>query len=185
MTLQITDTMKIYEITTNPTEQELLQRLSQRFGVTNAVSLEDLNKKLEQKIIDRAASRVGLPPGSTVDQVLSAQKNYVKNVLPGIQADRAKELAKIDSYKGLSAQEILKRELAAIEQLKTQAGKAIPAAARAGWLETLAGSMGVMGRIAAAATGIGATLASYSSDLNSGEEEELARRRAMPPKITK
>lgn len=177
--------MRIYEITTNPTEQQLLQRLSQRFGVTNAVSLEDLNKKLEQKIIDRAASRVGLPPGSTVDQVLAAQKNYVKNVLPGIQADRAKELAKIDSVKGLSAQEILKRELPAIEQLKTQAGKAIPAAARAGWLETLAGSMGVMGRIAAAATGIGATLASYSSDLNSGEEEELARRRAMPPKITK
>ncbi len=188
--------MRIYEITTNPTEQQLLQRLSQRFGVTNAVSLEDLNKKLEQKIIDRAASRVGLPPGSTVDQVLAAQKNYVKNVLPGIQADRAKELAKIDSVhakelakidsvKGLSAQEILKRELPAIEQLKTQAGKAIPAAARAGWLETLAGSMGVMGRIAAAATGIGATLASYSSDLNSGEEDELARRRAMPPKITK
>lgn len=177
--------MRIYEITTNPTEQQLLQRLSQRFGVTNAVSLEDLNKKLEQKIVDKAASRVGLPPGSTVDQVLAAQKNYVKNVLPGIQADRAKELAKIDSVKGLSAQEILKRELPAIEQLKTQAGKAIPAAARAGWLETLAGSMGVMGRIAAAATGIGATLASYSSDLNSGEEEELARRRAMPPKITK
>jgi hypothetical protein len=120
-----------------------------------------------------------------VDQVLAAQKNYVKTVLPGIQADRAKELTKIDSVKSLSAQEILKRELPAIEQLKAQAGKAIPAATRAGWLQTLAGSMGVVGRMAAAATGIGATLASYSSDLNSGEEEELARRRQLPPKITK
>jgi hypothetical protein len=177
--------MLIYEITTNSTEQQLLQRLSQQFGIANATSLEDLNKKVEQKLIDKCAVRVGLPPGSTVDQVLAAQKNYVKTVLPGIQADRAKELTKIDSVKSLSAQEILKRELPAIEQLKAQAGKAIPAATRAGWLQTLAGSMGVVGRMAAAATGIGATLASYSSDLNSGEEEELARRRQLPPKITK
>jgi hypothetical protein len=38
-------------------------------------------------------------------------------------------------------------------------------------------------RIAGGITGIGATLATHSTGLNSGEEEELARRRSMPPTI--
>jgi hypothetical protein len=76
--------MRIYEITavTDPAEIKLLQRLSQRFGLATAVSLEDLNNKLERKIIDRCAVRVGLPPGSTVDQVLAAQARHVRANYP-------------------------------------------------------------------------------------------------------
>jgi hypothetical protein len=91
--------MRIYEITavTDPAETKLLQRLSQRFGLATAVSLEDLNNKLERKIIDRCAVRVGLPPGSTVDQVLAAQaraaSNYSKLVLSPHHIEALKQLA--------------------------------------------------------------------------------------------
>ena len=192
--------MKIYEITapipaTDPAEIQMLQRLSQKFGIANATSLTDLNNKLEQKLIDKCAVRVGLPPGSTVDQVLAAQKNYMKNVLPGVQADRAAdlarkqavntaELAKINSSAGLSAQEILKREMPAIEQLIATAAKNLSPVAEAGWLEKMGSFLGVAGRAAAAVTGVGATLATYTGGLNTGEDEELAKRRQQAPTIT-
>ena len=176
--------MRFYEITapaTDPTEIKLLQRLSQQFGIAAATSLDDLNSKLEQKIIDRCATRVGLPPGSTVDQVLAAQKNYVKNIFPGIQANRAAELAKIKSYSGLSAQEILKREMPAIEQIIAAASKTLAPVAEAGWLEKLGNFLGMAGRVGAAVTGVGASLATYTGGLNSGEDEELAKRRQQYP----
>jgi hypothetical protein len=177
--------MRLYEITaTDPAEIQMLQRLSQKFGIANATSLTDLNNKLEQRLIDKCATRMGLPPGSTVDQVLAAQQKYVKNVLPGIQADRTAELAKIKGYSGLSAQEILKRELPAMQQIKAAAGRAVSAAAQAGWLEKIGSFLGVAGRAAAAVTGVGATLATYTGGLNTGEDEELVKRRRMAPTIT-
>jgi len=178
--------MRIYEITTpvpatDPAEIQMLQRLSQRFGIANATSLTDLNSKVEQRLIDKCAVRVGLPAGSTVDQVLAAQKNYVKNVLPGVQANRAAELAKIKSYQGLSAQEILKREMPAIEQIIAAAGKTLAPVAEAGWLEKMGNFLGMAGRAGAAVTGVGASLATYTGDLNSGEDAELAQRRQQYP----
>jgi len=178
--------MRIYEITaaTDPAEIQMLQRLSQRFGLATATSLEDLNNKLEQKLIDRCAKRVGLPPGSTVDQVLAAQKNYVKNVLPGIQANRAAELAKLKSYQGLSAQEIfkremeiLKREMPAIEQLKAGAAKALPAVSKATWLSQMGTYLGWAGKALGAVTGVGASLLTYSGGIDDTEDQRMAQMR--------
>ena len=143
--------MKIYEITaaTDPAEIQQLQRLSQRFGIAVATSLEDLNNKLERKIIDRCATRVGLPAGSTVDQVLAAQ-------------------ARSAQTRGLA---ISPQHSEAMRQLA--ATKAVPAASK----------LAMLGRLASAVLGAGPTLATYSGDLNTGEDEELARRRQLPPTV--
>lgn len=142
--------MRIYEITaaTDPTEIKLLQRLSQRFGLAAATSLEDLNNKLERKIIDRCATRVGLPPGSTVDQVLAAQARAASN------------------YNKLA---LTPHHVQALKQLSTP----VPAASR--WA--------LLSRIASTVLGVGAGLATYSGDLNQGEDEELARRRQLAPTV--
>ena len=143
--------MRFYEITapaTDPTEIKLLQRLSQRYGVDVATSMEDLTNKLERKIIDRCATRVGLPPGSTVDQVLAAQARAAPNY----------------SKLALSPQHI-----EALQQLSKSA--AMPAAGR--WA--------LLARVASAVLGVGAGLATYTGDLNSGEDEELAKRRQQYP----
>jgi hypothetical protein len=143
--------MRIYEITaaTEPTEIKLLQRLSQRFGVEVATSLEDFNNKLERKIIDRCAVRVGLPPGSTVDQVLAAQARHVRANYPKLT--------------------LSPHHLEALQQLSTP----VPAASR--WA--------LLTRIASIVLGVGAGLATYSGGLNTGEDEELARRRQLAPTV--
>jgi len=161
----------------SPQETELLQKLSQRFGIANATSLADLNSKVEQRLIDKCAVRVGLPAGSTVDQVLAAQKEYVKNVLPGIQAGREADLARIKSYKGLSAEEILKREMPAIEQLKAGAAKALPAVSKATWLSQMGTYLGWAGRALGAVTGVGASLSTYSGGIDDTEDQRMAQMR--------